>query len=325
MTMRLHRLIAILLLIESRGKMKANELSVALETSVRSIYRDIDVLAESGIPLVTTTGPNGGISLMEGYTVNLRRLHGEEVVQLFLTGMGIPAGGSGGTSLLLKNALLKLEASLPAPYQQDIRTAQSRFLFDDTPWWSAQTVVPYLEALRRAVWRGRKIVVEYCKVNGESSLRKLQPYGLIVKQGEWYLAAYCEQAGEIRSFKCERFTDVTILEETFIVPEPFSLQEYWEQAAQTFIQTSRAREFYPVVIRIHASNQEYVQRLEVMNTASAGECQLITVNMYDYTTACEKVLPLLVHAEIMEPPELREYVSNQVMMWNTMYKQLKVT
>lgn len=125
--MRLHRLIAILLLLESRGRMKANELSIALETSVRSIYRDIDVLAESGIPLVTTTGPNGGISLMEGYTVSLRRLHGEEVVQLFLTGMGMPAGGSGETSLLLKNALLKLEASLPAPYQEDIRTAQRRF------------------------------------------------------------------------------------------------------------------------------------------------------------------------------------------------------
>lgn len=64
--MRLHRLIAILLLVESRGKMKANDLAEALETSVRSIYRDIDVLAEAGIPLLSTPGPNGGISLMEG-------------------------------------------------------------------------------------------------------------------------------------------------------------------------------------------------------------------------------------------------------------------
>ena len=173
--MRLHRLIAILLLVESRGKMKAKELAEALETSVRSIYRDVDVLAESGIPLVATPGPNGGIALMEGYTVNLRRLHGEEVVQLFLTGRGMPAGGSDGTSLLLQNALLKLEASLPAPYQEDIRTALSRFLFDAEPWWSAQPEVPYLEALRTAVWRGRKLMVEYRKVNGENSLRKLHP------------------------------------------------------------------------------------------------------------------------------------------------------
>lgn len=124
---------------------------------------------------------------MEGYTVNLRRLHGEEVVQLFLTGMGMPASGSGETSLLLKSVLLKLEASLPAPYQEDIRTAQRRFLFDATPWWSAQATVPYLETLRTAVWRELKITADYLKVNGEKSLRKLQPYGLIVKQGSGIL------------------------------------------------------------------------------------------------------------------------------------------
>ncbi|MBP2112644.1 helix-turn-helix transcriptional regulator [Paenibacillus silagei] len=323
--MRLHRLIAILLLLESRGRMKANELSIALETSVRSIYRDIDVLAESGIPLVTTTGPNGGISLMEGYTVSLRRLHGEEVVQLFLTGMGMPAGGSGETSLLLKNALLKLEASLPAPYQEDIRTAQRRFLFDDTPWWSGQAAVPYLETLRTAVWRGRKITADYLKVNGESSLRKLQPYGLIVKQGEWYLAAYCESAGDLRTFKCERFTAVTLLEETYAIPEQFSLQAYWSQAEQAFVQTSRAREFYQVVIRTRVKNEQMLQGLEVMNTGSDGDAWLFTVNMYDYSSACARVLPLLVHAEIVGPPELREYVSNQVRMWDKMYNCSKET
>lgn len=317
--MRLHRLIAILLLVESRGKMKAKELAEALETSVRSIYRDIDVLAESGIPLVTTTGPNGGIALMQGYTVNLRRLHGEEVVQLFLTGRGMPAGGSDGTSLLLQNALLKLEASLPAPYQEDIRTVLSRFLFDAAPWWNSQPVVQYLEALRTAVWRGRMLMAEYRKVNGETSLRKLHPYGLIVKQGEWYLAAYCERAGEVRTFKCERFTAVTVLDETCVIPEQFSLQAYWGQAEQAFVHTSRVREFYPVILRIPIGNEERLQRLEVMNIVSEGAARLVTVNMYDYSSACAKVLPLLVQAELVGPPELREYVKNQVQVWNQLY------
>lgn len=319
--MRLHRLIAILLLVESRGKMKAKELAEALETSVRSIYRDIDVLAESGIPLVATTGPQGGISLMDGYTVNLRRLHGEEVVQLFLTGRGMPAGGPGGTSLLLQNALLKLEASLPAPYQEDIRTALSRFLFDAAPWWSTQPEVPYLEALRTAVWRGRTLMAEYRKVNGETSLRKLHPYGLIVKQGEWYLAAYCEQAEEVRTFKCERFTSVTVLEETCTIPEQFSLQEYWSQSGQAFVQTSRERELYPVILRTRTGNEQMLQGLEVMNNELDGDTRLVTVNMYDYRTACAKVLPLLVQAEIVVPPELREYVSHQVEVWNNLYNR----
>lgn len=317
--MRLHRLIAILLLVESRGKMKASELASALETSVRSIYRDIDVLAESGIPLYTTTGPNGGISLMEGYTVNLRRLHGEEVVQLFLTGMGMPAGTSGEASLLLKNALLKLEASLPAPYLRDIHTAQNLFLFDDTPWWSEQAVLPYLETLRAAVWRGRKLQVQYRKVNGEISHRKLQPYGLIVKQGAWYLAAYCEGAGEVRTFKCERFAAVLLIEETCTVPDNFSLQEYWKEGERAFKADSKAREIYPVVIRTHVHNNVLLSRLDVMNMEIDGEYQVITTNMYDYETACEKVLPLLIQAEIMGPVELRGYISSQVREWNKMY------
>lgn len=321
--MRLHRLIAILLLIESRGKMKANELAAALETSVRSIYRDIDALAESGIPLYTTTGPNGGISLMEGYTVNLRQLHGDEVVQLFLTGMGMPAGGSGETGLLLKNALLKLEASLPAPYLQDIRTAQSRFLFDDTPWWSEQAVLPDLELLRAAVLRSRKLEVEYRKVNGEISHRRLQPYGLIVKQGEWYLAAFCEGAMGVRTFKCERFDSVQLLEETYGVPDTFSLQTYWTEGEQAFKAASKARELYPVVIRTSKLDLKLLDQLDIMATVEDGGGQLVTVNMYDYDTACGKVLPLLVQAEIMEPRELREYIRTQAEKWNKMYNEIK--
>lgn len=126
--MRLHRLIAILLLVESRGKMKANELAQALETSVRSIYRDIDVLAEAGIPLLSMSGPNGGISLMEGYTVNLKQLHGEDVINLYLTGMGIYSGGHSESGLKLKTTLLKLEKHCPHLINLTFRKRKSAFI-----------------------------------------------------------------------------------------------------------------------------------------------------------------------------------------------------
>lgn len=180
--MRLHRLIAILLLVESRGKMKANDLAQALETSVRSIYRDIDVLAEAGIPLLSTPGPNGGISLMKGYTVNLSQLHEEDVINLYLTGMGIHTGGHTHSGLKLKTTLLKLEKTLPASYQTDIQKAQKRFYFDNTPWWSERLEIPCLESIRAAVWRSHKLWIEYHKINGVISNRKLQPYGLVVKK-----------------------------------------------------------------------------------------------------------------------------------------------
>lgn len=128
MVVRVHRLIAIMLLIESRGRIKANELAAALETSVRSIYRDIDVLAEAGIPIVTATGPNGGISLMEGYIVNLKQLNGDELVHLYLTGLGFHHGRQKESTLKLKNAMLKLEKTLPPAYREDITKAKNVFI-----------------------------------------------------------------------------------------------------------------------------------------------------------------------------------------------------
>ncbi|MEK5237693.1 YafY family protein [Paenibacillus sp. FSL L8-0470] len=310
--MRLHRLIGILLLVESRGKMKASDLAAALETSVRSIYRDIDVLAEAGIPMISAPGPSGGISLMEGYTVNLRQLHGDEMVQLYLTGMGFQSGRNSESGLKLRNALLKLEKSLPAAYQEDIRKAQNVFYFDDTPWWTERNAVPCLETLRAALWKSQKISVQYRKVNNEISSRLLLPYGLVVKQGAWYLAAYCEEAEGMRTFKCERFEAVQLLEEKYRIPAEFSLEKYWSSGEESFKQSRRAEEHYPVVLRIEQGKQELVNRLEVMQKGEEDGFLLLTVNMYSYENACLKALALLTDIEILEPPLLREYIKQKI-------------
>lgn len=317
--MRVHRLIAILLLIESRGKMKAKELAVALETSVRSIYRDIDVLAEAGIPMSATSGPNGGITLMAGYTLNLRQLNGDEVIHLFLSGLGFYPGAQNESGLKLQNALLKLEKSLPAAYQEDIRKARNGFLFDDTPWWSDRPALPCLESLRAALWRSHKIRVEYRKVNGALSSRTLCPYGLVVKQGEWYLVGYCESAEELRTFKCERITAAEQLEEEYRIPADFSLEAYWNSREKIFRQNRRAEEYYPVIIRVSNTCPGLHAKLEVMHIQEEKEAQTLTVNMYSYEQACDKVMMLPNEAEVLGPAMLREYIKEKVLMLQKIY------
>lgn len=317
--MRLHRLIAILLLVESRGKMKAKDLAAALETSIRSIYRDIDTLAEAGIPMVTSTGPSGGISLMEGYTVNMRQMNGEEVVQLYLTGMGIHSEAHSESRQQLKNALLKLEKTLPAAYIEDIRKAKTRFYFDDTTWWSDRLVLPCLEVLRAAVWRSSKVRIGYQKMNGHSSTRTVHPYGLVVKQGEWYLIAYCEEKGEIRTFKCERVVTVEVIDEEGAVPAGFSLEAFWRNREEAFKQACKAEERYPVVLRTDKSLQEISNELEVIEIQEHEPLLLLTANMYSYERACELSLTLLGHAEILEPAVLREYIKDKLRLLNELY------
>jgi predicted DNA-binding transcriptional regulator YafY len=320
--MRLHRLIAILLLIESRGRMKAKDLAFALETSARSIYRDIDILAEAGIPIVTTSGPGGGIYLMEGYTVNLKQLNGEDVINLYLTGMGIYSGGQTDSGLKLKNALLKLEKTLPASYQSDIRKAKTRFYFDDTPWWTERVAIPSLESLRIAVWGSRKISIQYSKVNGGCSSRKLHPYGLVVKKADWYLIAYCEDIREIRTFKCERIVKAELTEEEFGIPPDFSLENHWNLQEVVFKQSCRDVEYYPVVIKVTKATTNIQKRMEVIRSIQEGKYLLLTVNMYSYEAACLDVLDIIGQAEILEPEELRQFVKAQIILIQNLYSEI---
>lgn len=307
--MRLHRLVAIMLLMESRGRLTARELADALETSVRSIYRDIDTLAESGIPIVSTRGPNGGIALMEGYTVNLKQLNGEDVIHLYLTGMGIYSGHAE-SGIKLKNALMKLEKTLPAAYQADVAKAKARFYFDDTPWWTEPAAVPCLEIIRTAVWRSQKLQIRYRKPDGRVSSRSIQPYGLVVKKADWYLFAYCELAEEPRIFKCERIVAADLLAESYAIPDGFVLEQQWKQREAGFKQASRDKEQYPVVIRVRQLSRESEDKLEILQEHPAGEGRqrVLTINLYSYEAACREIdTRLLGQAEIVAPPELRRY------------------
>lgn len=238
--MRLHRLIAILLLLESRGSIKARELADALETSERTIYRDIDILCEAGVPITAIAGPTGGFSLMEGYSVNMKHLHCDDIVNLFLSGIGIHPDEHSEASLNLKKTILKLESSLPSQYIPDIKTARQRFYFDPSAWWQERPPIQHMDILRQAVWKSRKLMIEYRKLSrsqDEVSTRRVCPFGLVVKNMDWYLAAFCEERGEIRVFRCDRISKADLLEDSFKVPADFNLEEFWKGWVNEFKST----------------------------------------------------------------------------------------
>ncbi|MHB0935359.1 MAG: helix-turn-helix transcriptional regulator [Armatimonadota bacterium] len=232
--MRLHRLIAILLLLESRGQLKARELAAALETSERTIHRDIATLCEAGIPIEAVAGPTGGFRLLEGYTNHLPQLPHHEAISLFLRGMGLNPLEEQEAHADLQRALGRLEARLPARYRQDVRAAQKRFYFDPTPWWEGVPLSFSLDVLRQAVWHARKVSIQYENSVHEKTARVVRPYGLVVKAMHWYLVAFCETRQAIRTFSIARIEEAMLLEETFEWPSDFSLETYWNARTRTF-------------------------------------------------------------------------------------------
>lgn len=230
--MRLHRLIAILLLLESRGQLRARDLSEALETSERTIHRDIDTLCEAGVPIEAIPGRTGGFRLMDGYTNHLPQVRGDEAIGLFLRGIGMNPHEQQEAHADLRNVLGRLESRMPDCYRGDVRAAQRRFLFDPTPWDERMPSWPRLDIVRQGVWQSRKMTFGYTNSLGEWAIRVVRPYGLVVKAMRWYLIAYCETKHSIRSFNLPRIEDPKLLDETFDWPEDFSLEEFWKDGVR---------------------------------------------------------------------------------------------
>ena len=232
--MRLPRLLAVLLLLESRGLVKVRELAEALEASERTIHRDLQTLGEAGIPIQATAGPKGGFRLMEGYTNHLPQLRPQEAVGLFLRGIGMDPSEQREAHADLQRALGGLETRLPAQYRRDVRVARKRFYFDPTPWWEGMPVSDHLDVLRQGVWHARKVEMEYENLAGKKTCRVVRPYGLVVKTTHWYLVGYCELRREVRTFSVYRIARARLMPDTFVWPKDFSLERYWKARAREF-------------------------------------------------------------------------------------------
>lgn len=306
--MRVHRMIAILLLIESKGRMKAKELAYELETSVRTIYRDIDILCEAGIPLTTDTGPNGGIYFAEGYTVGIKNLNGEDIINLYLNGMGIKADRQSDLAVKVNTAFLKLQKNLSSELNQDIITLRNRFYVDDIPWWGEEHKLKNMDLLLQAVWQSQKLNITYQKHNGDTTQRTIRPYGIVVNDQKWYMIAYCEQSNAMRTFKCQRITECQCLSENFIIPESFSIEEFWKQSKQQFIGDCSQSEKYPVTIRLHKRWNNILNDYEIYQIKEEKDYVEASINMYHYETAAEDILKIIGYAEVLEPVELRTFV-----------------
>lgn len=306
--MRLHRLMSILLTIENRGRVTAKALAEQFETSPRTIYRDIDTLCEAGIPIVAEPGPHGGLSLAEGYQTGLKQLNMDEMVYLFLNGMGVKADRGSALALGVNASLLKLQKLLAHDEAAEVKSRISRFYVDDSPWWGERSPLRHMDALLKAIWKSRKCAIQYRKMDQNISNRTVHPYGIVVKDMDWYLAAYCETSGCLRTFKCERILSCSPMDDFFILPEDFSLEAYFKSSLNAFRSERQAVEQYPVTLRIPGDAAYLLQHYENNAARTCGNEVEVVLNMYSFENAMRDFWNLLIKSQVLAPAELRQAV-----------------
>ena len=182
--MRADRLLTIVLLLQARGCLTAPELATELEVSVRTIYRDMGAIGTAGIPVYAG---QDGYRLVNGYRTRLTGLTAEEARGLVLAGLP-SAAAELGLAEAVAAARLKLDAALPESLRAAAARMRQRLHFDAPTWYDDGDSSDYLTAVADAVWRQRVIDIRYdsWKRLGD---HRLQPYGLVLKTGRWYLVA----------------------------------------------------------------------------------------------------------------------------------------
>ncbi|GLY96715.1 WYL domain-containing protein [Actinoplanes sp. NBRC 103695] len=327
--MRAGRLLSLLLLLQTRGRMTAQALAEELEVSVRTVYRDVDSLSASGVPVYADRGPAGGYQLLDGYRTRLTGMTGEEAATLVLAGMPGTAAELGLGSVLAA-AELKLRAALPGGLAGRADGVRERFHLDAPGWFRADEPVPHLAVLAGAVWDARMVAVRYRRWRAPREVsRTLSPLGVVLKAGRWYLVAARADSDvaarpdgdvtaradgdRITAYRVASVLDAEVLDAPAFRPEGFDLAAFWhdwteryERSVYTDTATVRmTTEALRMMAFVFPPEMSRVARDRAGEPDDSGRV-ITEVPIESIRHGHIELLKLGADAEVLAPPELRD-------------------
>jgi predicted DNA-binding transcriptional regulator YafY len=311
--MRASRLVSILLLLQTRERMTAQELADTLEVSVRTIYRDIDSLSAAGVPLFGEAGHEGGYQLVNGYRTRLTGLTTGEAESLFLA--GLPAAAADlGLSATVTAAQLKLMAALPPELRDRAGRISERFHLDAPSWYRDGDATPHLNTVAAAVWNQHPLRVRYMRwAQPHEITRTVQPYGLVLKAGHWYVVARGDQ---MRTYRVSRIVDAEPLPATFDRDPGFDLAAFWRDYLVNFDSrrlSDQAR------VRVAPGMLEHLDAATVTGEPDADGWVEVTIPIESVDHALPGLLRLGANAEVLAPAGLRAKVKETLLAMARFY------
>jgi predicted DNA-binding transcriptional regulator YafY len=314
---RADRLVAIVLLLQTHGQLTAGALAEMLDTSERTIRRDLDALLVSGVPLYSLRGRGGGWTLLGGHHLNLSGFTVDEARALFLVaGARPPTNTAEGANAEpksgeLQSALRKLLAALPEPLRHEASAAEGAVVVDSSGWGHPTETSPHLAELQAAVLDRRQVDLEYAKPGGGPERRRVHPYGLVTKRGVWYLLGGTD-AGR-RTFRLSRIHAVSRTEAPVELPPDFDLANEWDESQRDFAERMRVVQVElevadHAVLRLSAAVRGWASAEEHDDPSGDTEAgwRRITATFPHVGAAAASLAPFGDTVRILEPRELRD-------------------
>jgi predicted DNA-binding transcriptional regulator YafY len=289
--------------------MTAQDLADRLEVSPRTIYRDLDALSASGVPVYADRGPNGGCSLLESYRTNLTGLTENEVQALFM--FIVPSLLNDlGVDKAWEAAMLKLSAALPAPFRRDAAMVRQRIHLDTAAWFQPEEPVPHLATMQEAVWQERRVRLIYRRADGQWIKRVMEPYGLVAKANIWYVVGAVYRKAQV--YRVSRIQEAKLSDGRFERPGAFDLAAYWTEWCARF-ESSRAQYQVSlcvppagVLLLVQAFGEGMYHLITQAGPPDIDGRLTLSLTFESPETACRQLLGLGTAIEVLQPQALRE-------------------
>lgn len=307
---KVDRLLAIVIELQRKGSQRAVDLANRFETSVRTIYRDMQALSESGVPIIGS--PGRGYALMEGYFLPPVHFTVEEAVSLLVGTEFVEQLFDPPYALQAKSGRYKIESVLPAHVRLHTEQFRESTKILDTRMFKSQhgLEMATLGQVREALFESKKLRFRYRKASNlvaeqRETTRIVCPYGLVLIRGTWMLIAYCELRNDIRHFRLSRMTEVEMLMEGFERPSDFEIHQYVpEDDRQVLVKLQFQRHLAEAVAE---ANNFFMESMSV---------NLETVDVIMRVRQPRDVLPWVLSwgngVEVIAPEEFRRQIRYEI-------------
>ena len=289
--MKINRLLEIMTILLSRRTVTAKELADRFGVSKRTIYRDVDALSSAGVPIYTDIGKNGGISLLEDYTLNKALLSKSE-----RDGLILALKAMGATDYPEADALLEKISSI---FKSNM--VHDWIEVDFESWSSKVNEDNKFSKIREAIINNLVINFDYFNGSGIKSNRKAEPVKLMFNAYTWYLIAYCHNRNAHRMFRLSRIKNVRLTDKRFTKR---TITEEEKQVVHAPLVELKLR------CEEKALNRLYDTFDEKFISQNDDDSFDLTVQIPDEEWICSYVLSLGGCAEVLEPRHIREEVCN---------------
>ena len=298
------RLLSMIFLFQSRRQWTVSELSDELDVSDRTVHRYIGMLEEMGIPLYSERGPYGGFSLLRTYKLPPLIFTPQEATVLYLGARLVQDIWGKPFQDAVTGVTAKLDNVLPDDMRQEVQRAQRNLV---VMMGTARDYSPYqdlMTTLRDCMAKSQRIKLLYHSFSRVETERKVDPYALSLRWGNWYLIGYCHMRKELRTFRVDRINKLQAIEELFDFPKNFDAKTYLEESMRWEYQ-------YQVVVwmapEVAAEMRERASDwMRVYDNADGSVTVRFEVENFNWATGW--VLSWGRLAKALEPPELIERI-----------------